>query len=87
MKMQCSKCGKTADYSPLRLGRLCGKCKQGRWIPMKDKFGKEMKRPFAKDKRPKKEDRYKVINLPDNPDYKIDFVDDRISVTKNDEDN
>jgi len=31
--MQCTNCRKTADYSPLRLGRTCGQCKQGRWIP------------------------------------------------------
>jgi hypothetical protein len=33
MKMQCSRCNAKAEYSPLRLGRLCGRCKWGRWIP------------------------------------------------------
>lgn len=31
--MQCTYCHRNAEYSPLRLGRVCGRCKQGRWIP------------------------------------------------------
>jgi len=41
MEMQCTHCRKTADYSPLRLGRVCGQCKQGKWIPKKKEVSDE----------------------------------------------
>jgi len=91
MEMQCTYCHKTADYSPLRLGKQCGQCHQGRWIPkkveaMKDQTGKEMTREFAPNKRPKKEDRYKVRVIPKEPDYNVTEEEGRIKVTKREKD-
>lgn len=38
---------------------------------MKDQMGKEMKREFAPNKRPKKEDQYKIRIIPKEPDYTV----------------
>lgn len=73
--MQCTHCNKTADYSPLRLGKNCGQCKQGKWIPrkvigMKDQTGKEITREFAPNKRDPN-DKYKVRVVEKDPDYEV----------------
>ncbi len=76
VSMQCTHCRRTADYSPLRLGRVCGNCKTGRWIPkqkgeaMKDQTGKDIEREFAPNKR-NPEDKYKVTVVKKDPDYDV----------------
>uniref|UniRef100_A0A6M3KZV6 Uncharacterized protein n=1 Tax=viral metagenome TaxID=1070528 RepID=A0A6M3KZV6_9ZZZZ len=35
--MQCTHCRRTAEFSPLRLGKICGNCHTGKWIPKKPK--------------------------------------------------
>jgi len=34
MMMVCSGCKKEEDFSPLRLGHVCGKCHSGKWVPV-----------------------------------------------------
>lgn len=75
MDMQCTHCRKTADYSPLRLGKTCGECHIGKWIPkketeMKDQTGKELDREFAPNKR-NPEDKYKVTIVKKDSDYDV----------------
>lgn len=75
MEMQCNYCHKVEDHSPLRLGRSCGQCKQGRWLPkkvigMKDQTGKEMTREFAPNKR-NPDDKYKVTVVEKKPEYDV----------------
>ena len=36
MNMMCNHCGRREDLSPLRLGKICGKCHEGKWIPIKN---------------------------------------------------
>jgi len=36
MNMMCDNCGRREDFSPLRLGKRCGLCKSGKWIPVKN---------------------------------------------------
>lgn len=33
VEMTCNFCGQSRTYSPLRLGRQCGECHRGKWIP------------------------------------------------------
>lgn len=54
---------------------------------MKDKNKREMKRPFAQNKRPKKEDMYKVRIIPAKPKYDINKDSNRIKVNKHDTSN
>jgi hypothetical protein len=74
--MQCTHCHKVAKYSPLRLGRVCGICKEGRWIPkqesraMKDQTGKDIEREFAPNKRDPG-DKYKVRVVEKEPTYDV----------------
>jgi len=35
VEMKCSYCSIRVRYSPLRLGRKCGHCKKGKYIPVK----------------------------------------------------
>jgi len=75
MDMQCTNCHAVADYSPLRLGKTCGQCKQGRWIPkkveeMKDQTGKEITREFAPNKK-NPNDKYKIRVVEKEPDYDV----------------
>jgi hypothetical protein len=35
MMMECTNCNRKEDFSPLRLGRTCGKCKAGKFRPVK----------------------------------------------------
>jgi hypothetical protein len=49
---------------------------------MKDKHSKELKRPFAQNKRPKKEDMYKVRIVPTKPKYDVKEEDGVVKVTK-----
>ncbi len=44
MDMQCTSCHKTADFSPLRLGKKCGQCKNGTWIPGRAQENERSKR-------------------------------------------
>lgn len=53
---------------------------------MKDQTGKELKRPFAKDKRPSTEDMYKIRVVPTEPKYDVIQEDGRIKVTKKQKD-
>lgn len=75
MDMQCTSCHKTADFSPLRLGKMCGQCKMGTWIPgraqgMKDQNGKEITREFAPNHRDPA-DKSKVTVVPSEPTIEI----------------
>ena len=85
--MQCTNCHKTAEYSPLRLGRKCGQCKVGTWIPykkgeaMKDQTGKEITREIAPNKR-NPGDKYKVTVLPEKEHYDVKQDNKRPVVTK-----
>ena len=84
--MQCTNCHKKADYSPLRLGRKCGECKTGTWIPykgeaMKDQSGKETNREIAPNKR-NPADKLKVTVLPEVEHYDIKQDGKRPVVTK-----
>jgi hypothetical protein len=53
---------------------------------MKDQNSKEMRRPFAQNKRPKKEDMYKVRIVPTKPKCNVTQEDGKIKVTKNEKD-
>ncbi len=44
MDMQCTSCHKTSDFSPLRLGKTCGQCKNGTWIPVEGTTSERSKR-------------------------------------------
>lgn len=73
--MQCNYCRKISEYSPLRLGRICGQCRQGKWLPhkeikMKDQTGKEMTREFAPNKR-NPNDKYKIKVVEKKSDYEV----------------
>ncbi len=73
--MQCTHCHLVMSYSPLRLGRKCGSCKMGTWIPyngvdMKDKTGKEINREFAPVKRDPN-DKYKIRIVEGEPEYEV----------------
>jgi len=86
--MQCTNCHKTATYSPLRLGRKCGQCKNGTWIPykkegeaMKDQHGKETTREIAPNKR-NPADKYKVTVVPEKEHFDVKQDGKRPTVTK-----
>jgi hypothetical protein len=74
--MQCTHCHRTAEFSPLRLGKVCGQCKTGKWIPkkkevaMKDQNGREINREFAPNKR-NPDDKYKVRVVEKESEYDI----------------
>jgi len=44
MKMQCNHCGNIGDFSALRLGKSCGKCHQGKYMPSPVGIVKETKK-------------------------------------------
>lgn len=49
---------------------------------LKDKHGKDLNRPFAPNKRPSKEDLYKVRVVPKGDEHEITEEDGKLTVTK-----